>query len=253
MVALQESEAPHQLNTFHTSNTIPQIQPQRPKYSDLEKVIEPLPDFDWTTASPRALRPFRPIYHITMALQSDTPSDLITIDRDYLDRVVLRKSLIEKHPATVHGCTEHGGPAVEELYTYLMGYLPTRYPTVFTRVDDKLYNRATGKMIDAVPPNDAEDALRVLGETVEEDLFLLRETEKGHESVAFMCCFPSGFDPSRKLGRLLREIHEGVPGYEKIGGSMERFFGRMEVGKSVKRINVSLTPWMSLAWQLGEG
>lgn len=174
-----------------------------------------------------------------MALQSDTPSDLITIDRDYLDRVMLRKSLIEKHPATVHGCTEHGGAAVEELYTYLMEYLPTRYPTVFNRVDDKLYNRATGKMVDTTPPRDAEDALKVLGETVEEDLFLLRETEEGHESVAFMCCFPSGFDPSRKLGRLLREIHEGVPGYEKIGGSMERFFGRMEVGKSVKRINVS--------------
>ncbi len=79
----------------------------------------------------------------------------------------------------------------------------------------------------------------MLGETVEEDLFLLRETPRGHESVAFMCCFPSGFDPSTKLGRLLSEIHEPVPGYDKIAQSMERFFGKLEVGKSVKRMNVS--------------
>ena len=85
--------------------------------------------------------------------------------------------------------------------------------------------------------------LRVLGETVEDDLFLLVQDpeEQGgeHRSVAVVCCHPSGFDPSTKLGKRLVEIHGPVPSYERIGRSMERFFERLEVGRGVKRVNVS--------------
>lgn len=89
-------------------------------------------------------------------------------------------------------------------------------------------------------PEDPEAALRMLGETVEEDMFLLVGEPEGHRAVAFMCCFPSGFDPSTKVGKLLKEIHSPVPSYDKIGPSMERFFSKIEVGKNVKRTNVSL-------------
>lgn len=87
--------------------------------------------------------------------------------------------------------------------------------------------------------------LRILGETVEDDMFLLLQddaTQGGeHRAVAFMCCHPAGFDPSSKLDKRLAEIHGPVPAYEKIGASMERYFGRLEVGKEVKRMNVSLS------------
>lgn len=125
----------------------------------------------------------------------------------------------------------------------MLDYLPRRYPTNF-RLDESrtsILNYATEKTFPTTVPvdGDPEAALRTLAETVEEDMFLLRETERGHESTAFVCCFPSGFDPSEKLGRLLSEIHEPVPGYDKIARSMEKFFGKLEVGKSVKRMNVS--------------
>ncbi|KAG8413621.1 hypothetical protein J3458_012694 [Metarhizium acridum] len=71
--------------------------------------------------------------------------------------------------------------------------------------------------------------------------FLLHETPSGHLCVAFMCCFPSGFDPSEKFGNLLKDIHAPVPSYSKIGASMERFFSKLQVGKSVKRLNVRLS------------
>ncbi|KAF0317900.1 hypothetical protein GQ607_014817 [Colletotrichum asianum] len=74
--------------------------------------LERLEYFDWKSASPRKFRPFKPIYHITMALQSDTPSDLITIDKDYLERINLRKTLIKKHGQTVHGYIPSGQDAV---------------------------------------------------------------------------------------------------------------------------------------------
>lgn len=101
-------------------------------------------------------------------------------------------------------------------------------------------NTVTGRTFPIQPPEDADAALRTLGETVEEDLFLLQETPSGHLCVAFMCCFPSGFDPSEKFGNLLKDIHAPVPSYSKIGASMERFFSKLQVGKSVKRLNVRL-------------
>lgn len=128
------------------------------------------------------------------------------------------------------------------MYTYLLAsYLPIRYPTMFCLSSDgkTFQNLVTNRSFPTKPPADALEAMRIIGETVEDDMFILQETEEGHVSVAFICCHPAGFDPSTKLGKLLKDIHAPVPGYEKIGGSMERFFSKLEVGRLVKRLNVS--------------
>lgn len=178
------------------------------------------------------------------AILADELSNLITIDRDYLARIEERRRLLRIHGTRLHTCLPSGEAAVHELYCFLMkDYLPRRYPTIFTLdSDDKtLHNAVTEKSHPTVPRSgDMEAALRVLGETVEEDMFLLHETPEGHFSDAFICCFAAGFDPSKKVGRLLREIHAPVPSYEKIGSSMEKFFSRLAVGRNVKRMNVSL-------------
>jgi hypothetical protein len=176
------------------------------------------------------------------ALQSDTPSELIVIDSNYLDRVTERRQIMADKGSTVVGSLPDGLAAVQELYGYLLEtYLPVRYPTLFVLSSGRRFfrNKVTGLRVPLAPPGDALAALRVLGETVEDDLFLLRQTPDGHQMVAFVCCHPSGFDPSSKMGKVLKEIHQPVPSYDKIGASMERFFGRLEVGKSVKRINAS--------------
>lgn len=144
----------------------------------------------------------------------------------------------------VHACLPAGVEAVRELHQFLLrDYLPTRFPTMFRLGDEgrQFKNLVTGRSFSTAVPEDPEAALRVIGETVEEDMFLLMGEPEGHRAVAFMCCFPSGFDPSTKVGKLLREIHTPVPSYDKIGPSMERFFGKIEVGKNVKRTNVSFS------------
>lgn len=146
------------------------------------------------------------------------------------------------YESTVMGATPPGCDAVQELYSFLVGdYLPARYPTMFTLSEDggTMLNHVTKKAVPTRPSGDPLVSFRLLGETVEDDMFLLQETVDGHRLVAFLCCFPSGFDPSSKLGKVLKDIHEPVPSYEKIGPSMERLFSRLEVGKSVKRVNVS--------------
>jgi hypothetical protein len=174
-------------------------------------------------------------------LQADTPSDLIIIDSQYRDRVLERRATLRDHSQHAVGAVPEGHGAVDELYTYMLqDYLPVRYPTLFA-LDQKhqtFHNNVTYTVFPTQPPVEPLDALKSLGETVEDDMFLLHQTEKGHRMVAFVCCFPSGFDPSEKLGKVLKDIHEPVPAYEKIGPSMERFFSKLEVGKSVKRINV---------------
>lgn len=180
------------------------------------------------------------------ALQPDTASDLIVIDKNYLDRVNLRRELIAQHGRTVHGCLTSGRDAVREVYSFLLGeYLPCRYPTMFElSADDKTFhNLVTGREHPTVPASDdMASALRVIGETVEDDMFILHHTPEGHFTDAFVCCFPAGFDGSEKLGKLLGDVHAPVPSYDKIGPSMERFFRKLEVGKSVKRTNVSRSP-----------
>lgn len=147
------------------------------------------------------------------------------------------------HPSHVLGCLPSGVAVVEEVYTYLLqDYLPSRYPSLFTKDEKSFHNHVTGASIALNPPDDPLQALALLGETVEDDMFLLQNTPEGHLCVAFLCTCPSGFDPSAKIGKLLKEVHAPVPSFERIGQSMERYFSRLEVGKNATRLNVSLLP-----------
>ncbi|KAI5859603.1 hypothetical protein GGS23DRAFT_585195 [Durotheca rogersii] len=212
------------------------------KVSQSELSIKPLPEFDWEAIEPQQFRPFKPIYYITMAVRSTTPSDLIVIDRNYLSRIQGRKVTMTDHANHTLGCLPSGVEAVQEVYSYLLGeYLPTRYPTLFSRDSKCFRNTVTATSLPLIPPNDPIAALRSIGETVEDDMFFLQETPEGHQCIAFVCCCPSGFDPATKLGKGLKDIHKPVPSYEKIGPSMERYFRRLEVGQSACRVNWSVT------------
>ncbi|CAP65211.1 uncharacterized protein PODANS_5_4500 [Podospora anserina S mat+] len=211
-----------------------------------EVKIEPLHDFSWQDTPPLQLRPFKPKYHITMAIQTSSPSELIIMDKNYLDRVTARKAILASHPKVVKGYIPSGIAPIRELYAYLMAtYLPTRYPTMFSLSPDRttLHNKITS-CLSPVSPLDLppDELLSTLATTIEDDIFLLLpDPATGlHRCVAFLCCHPSGFDPSTKLDQTLAGIHGPVPSYGKIGASMEKFFSKLEVGKPVKRVNWGL-------------
>lgn len=231
--------------------------------SEKATLIEPLDQFEWQSADRRKMRVFRPIYNISMGeqrihrgirttltdhltgIKTDTPSELITIDKGYLDRIKHRQHLLSNFPDTVLGYVPGGEAPVRELYQYLLAeYLPARFPCMFRLSENGgggalLENLVAGTSFPVQPPQDTRVALRSLGEIVEEELFLLLPTPEGHRLVAYVCCFPSSFDPAEKLGKLLKDIHATVPGYDKIGPSMERYFAKLAVGRPVKRANVS--------------
>ncbi|KAE8327465.1 hypothetical protein BDV39DRAFT_205051 [Aspergillus sergii] len=223
--------------------------------------IEPLPDFNWETTEPLKFRPFKPKYHLTMALSNLDPSTLIQMDKTYKDRLAIRSSLLQKHPDVVIGINNETDPriyaAIRELYVFVVGtYLPARYPRMFRLTsqpsdDNKKTGTETKTILESM---NREKRTETLGTLVDEEfLILLPESsptdsssnQGGSEKYileAYTTFFPSGFDTRKKLGLRLASIHTPVPGYkEKLERSMDRFFARIDVGQFVQRVNWSIT------------
>ncbi|GAB1194713.1 hypothetical protein APSETT444_003959 [Aspergillus pseudonomiae] len=213
--------------------------------------VEPLPDFGWKTKEPIRIRPFKPKYHLTMSIQEGTVSELIEIDKNYLDRIQLRKRIMTEHPETVLAAEDCVKPVVDEFYTWLVGaYLPTRYPRMFQlrpsagEKQASLHSLVTDEIFSLSPEQNPLDTLRIMGGLVEDDLLFLMpsDDEDGFTLRGFVTCFPNGFNTSKKLGLKLRDIHKPVPQYkEKLEKSMDRFFQRLGVGRFIKRANWTIT------------
>ena len=121
-------------------------------------------------------------------------------------------------------------------------------------------NLVTKKLFPAIPKPDASPLalLETLGANLDEEFLLLLPQPKKSETttdeidftdpdrkyvlMAFVCVCASGFSPLEKLDKKLADIHGPVPAYkEKLEGSMDKFFHKVEVGKYVTRVNWTVT------------
>ncbi|CAG7929475.1 unnamed protein product [Penicillium olsonii] len=208
--------------------------------------VERMDDFDWKTKEPVKLRPFKPKYNLTMSIQDATVNEIVEMDKNYLDRITLRKNLIEQYPDQVSAAEASAKPAIDEFYTWLVGtYLPTRFPLMFelrygNEKSQLLHSNVTGTDYPLEPDMSPVVTLRLMGGLVDDDfLFLLpSEDGDGYTLKAFVTCFPNGFDTAKKLNLKLRDIHKPVPQYkEKLEKSMDRYLDRLKTGKFIKRAN----------------
>ncbi|XP_014555037.1 hypothetical protein COCVIDRAFT_27947 [Bipolaris victoriae FI3] len=220
--------------------------------------IEPLSDFDLEKTEPLQLRPFKPKYHMTMALENTTLSDLVAMDKTYLERLDIRRQIIQDQRSEVIACELQAVPAVMELYTWAIGtYLPRRFPSIYGIVHSTtseettstyLKNHATNTLI-PLQVSSPDLALQILGENIDTEFLLLQkqdspnfQTPEPYRLTAFVNCFPAGFSTLSKLGLSLAAIHAPVPHYaEKLEKSMDRYFSALPVGKIVKRVNWSIS------------
>jgi Protein of unknown function (DUF3445) len=213
------------------------------------------------------------------ALENMEPSELILMDKTYKERLQYRRKILKEHRETVIAMHDESDPriiaAVNELYRYIMStYLPVRYPTMF-RLHETTFETGKAYMLENLVLNELYPseitqltspmrALEILYKTVDEDFLLLLPEESDGDSspssstedsektpaaaktkyrlVAYETCYPAGFNPREKLGKLLADIHGPVPGYQdKLEKSMDRYFANVEVGKYVKRVNWSIS------------
>ncbi|KAM5443448.1 hypothetical protein MferCBS31731_001221 [Microsporum ferrugineum] len=163
--------------------------------------IKPLDNFKWETTEPIQLRPFKPKYNLTMALETLEPSELIPIDKEYKYRISERRKVLKEHHDIVVGIHSQPGSldgdtreiplahdAICELYEFVMGiYLPNRYPTMFKLLEAKyesckvfmLQNKVTGEVLPASvsPGRPLVNALETLAKTIDEDMLILLPVE----------------------------------------------------------------------------
>lgn len=182
--------------------------------------------------------------YIRPALENTTLSELVAMDKTYHERIQLRRKLLTDEHHQVLGNNARADPAVLELYTWLtQTYLPTRFPTMFTRTPTGLTNKTTHETLPSTPTS-AVHALELLGSHIDTDFLILQpspSTPPSHPKYqleSFITCFPSGFSTRSKLGLQLSEIHSPVPHYaQKLERSMDRYFAGLPVGRIVRRWN----------------
>ncbi|KAF9696974.1 hypothetical protein EKO04_004917 [Ascochyta lentis] len=221
---------------------VPEKLPEDAYYS-----ISPLKDFDVDTEEPIKARPFKPKFHMTMAIENITLSEFIVKDKTYHERIKMRRKLLADEHHEVVGTNPKASPAVLEMYKWLTHtYLPDRFPTMFSLTPTGLLNKTTQETL-PLSPTSATHALELMGSHIDNDfLFLLPssapEDDGKYRLEAFITCFPSGFNTRTKLGHLLAAIHGPVPHYQqKLERSMDKFFAMLPVGKIVRRWNWTIS------------
>ncbi|OAL00588.1 hypothetical protein IQ06DRAFT_293885 [Phaeosphaeriaceae sp. SRC1lsM3a] len=235
-------------NKHSATSTQPSKGPSTEHSEEAYYSIPSDPSFSLTSTQPLKLRPFKPTYHMTMALESSSIPDLIAMDTSFPARCKIRSSLISTERPEVLACTPRGTAPVLELYSWLVGtYLPARFPSVYVRSERSgVKNEVTGEEM-PLSVDDGMTALEILGRNVDDEFLLMlpgeHEGDEGRYRLeAFVNCFPSGFNTRKKLGMRLNEIHGPVPGYKaKLEKSMDRFFASLPIGKVVKRANWSIS------------
>lgn len=152
--------------------------------------------------------------------------------------------MMDLYPSTTIGHLPRAADSINEFWSLMVSYLPTRFPTMFSAGTEprSLFNKVTGVTL-SPDVSDPNEALRAISASLDEDWLVLLRAEDGDGYVlgGHIACFPAGFDISQKIGWRIRDIHGPVPQYKaKLQTSMERFFDRMATGTFVRRCNWSV-------------
>lgn len=179
----------------------------------------------------------------SLGIKKMSRNEWIRIDRGYMNRIKERQMVMREHAADAIGTSDIVNPAIAELYEEIMiNHLPHRFPTMFRIEGTRLHNSVTGKShsINMQELSHAE-MLQNLGESVEEDFYIMVPDEEGEIRLqGYIACFPGGFLSLARVGMSMRDIHQPVPGYaERISKGADRHLQRLSPGNFIERMNVS--------------
>ncbi|PQE29720.1 HRQ family 2 protein [Rutstroemia sp. NJR-2017a WRK4] len=214
---------------------------------------------NWKDIQPLQLRPFRPQYNLTMAVEKVTLSEMINIDKDFLHRIQLRKSILEREITSTIQVSSQCKPAIDELYTFLVAeHLPAKYPEIFKLISVSsnksnhgqlsLMNCLNKEIFPTVPLSSPEHTMKLLATLVDEDFLFLVPSGNAYTLQGYLMCFSSGFlsaeDGAGMIGKNLSELHKEVPGYgEFLEIKMSRWIERMKPGSYWRRRNADRAQW----------
>lgn len=192
----------------------------------------------------RPWRPFRWPYHQTMSIFRLEMNHWLDMDKYYWRYIQEKKRIWMKYGRENIDWLPEGYEPSVELMQMVTDHMLTRYPLLFTLVEDRgeggkiVYNEMTEETLDMTMPL-KEHPLLYVSNMAKEDFYIVMKNPKDdlHYLVAAAVPFPGGsFGIHEKIGRHLDVIHEGVPYYkEKLKRSMERWFERLTPNDPVER------------------
>jgi len=180
-------------------------------------------------------------WRLAMGLKALDLNDWIEIDDSFAAQLAERRALLEERRDEVCLALPESLIGQAEVLALLLDHLPARFPEIYRRSPEAVENLVTGERFDLGLGAWREAPLELAGRLIQEDLCLLRRSERGYRLVAGVVCFPSHWRLADKLGRPLDLIHGPVPGFaEQLATTVDRFFVNLKVERPVWRANWSL-------------
>ncbi len=171
-------------------------------------------------------------------LRDDEP--WIEIDAHLGEELREKARLLADHHAQVYVEEPRSLPAQREIRDVLAEHLCARHPELYRRRRDGLEVAALGESIPFETPE--RPPLECASRWVQEDLCVMEHWDGAWRLSAGSVCFPTRWNLPSKLGLPLADIHTPVPGYaETLAGPADRFFDAMVTGRTVWRVNWSLS------------
>jgi len=146
--------------------------------------------------------------------------DWISLDASYIDFILMRGNLLKSNGENIIQCKTISYPACREAFRYILGYILIKYPYVFELIerDDKVYlcNRITkGKYrIDNFATTNPNRLLKILCHSIQEDINIIGLDKDHYRLIATLTTCPVGWDPKKRIGETIVELHRNAPGWE---------------------------------------
>lgn len=157
------------------------------------------------------------------------PYDWLHLSDTYAAQMQERIALTSGQYDKVIGQVDGAGPAIEELYGFVLETL--RQHPDFT-VGSEAVICPDGR---SVPLG---DPLITMAHLVQEDLCIMERQGDEYVLTAAILCFPAGWTLSEKLGRPMIRIHKPVDSYDDMAAKrVGRLFDGLQVGRPILRWN----------------
>ncbi len=176
----------------------------------------------------------------------------IEIDEHLGDELREKERLFAAHRPQVYVEEPRSLPAQREIRDVLAEHLCARHPELYRRRGDGLEVAVLGATLPLETPD--RPPLECASRWVQEDLCVMERWDGAWRLSAGSVCFPTRWNLPSKLGLPLTDIHAPVPGYaETLAHSADRFFDAMPTGRTVWRVNWSLSDRPDLFQPLRDG
>jgi hypothetical protein len=176
----------------------------------------------------------------TIGLEQLSPEHWIEPDDDLAAYLAQKRELLEGHRDEIFRAEPGTEDAQSEVLDLLSSYLVDRHGSRYSRDGNRM-------LIAGARPVDLHDEprppLERAGLLVQDDLVIMRRSDRGWRIAAAFVAFPSSWSLHEKFGRLMDEVHADVPDFQagsRNADLISRMFDRLPSDRLVRRMNWSV-------------